>query len=1121
MSEGSTEAARVPAVVAIVVTRDPGPWFDDTLQGLATQDYVDLAVLVIVSGGSGDPTDRVAAALPEAFVRRLPEDRGFGAAVDEAMGMVEGASFFLLCHDDCALAPDAVHLLVEESFRSNAGVVSPKMVHWDDPRALLHVGQNIDKTGAVVERVHDGEIDAGQHDAVRDVFVAPGGCTLVRADLLTALDGFDRAIPAMGEDLNLSWRAHLAGARVVVGPAARVRHLELVAGGARPTVPSGAPSLQALQRRNELYTVLTCYSWLSLLRVLPQAAALAAGEALVAVLVGDLRRVRAVAHAWQWNLARVRSIRRRRVEVQRLRAVSDGDLRGLQLRRSTRLTTYFSRLTHQGVQAAHGLLPGNRREVGGQAGAPAGGPPAGGPPAGGTVAGARLAQAGGVPGGAVPELTGSIGSAFSEDADFDDLDDLGRRGARSRQQGMLATRRGRLLAWLVIVLVLVLGTRNLIGKPWPLVAQFSPFASWTSTWHAFVASTQPAGVGSHAPSSPAFGILGLLGTLLAGRMGLLQEVVLLGCVPAGAWGLSRLLRPFASPRARFAGVFAYLALPLAYDALARGRWDGLVAYAATPWIIGQLAAATGIEPFGSQAGSGPAAPRWRRGLPGRIAVAGAVEAAATAVAPAMALVVVLAGLGIAVGSLPTGSRRAGARALLAALGSTAVALLLLLPWTVATLSAGRGALAVLGLPGRPSTLPGWGGLLRMAVGPIGGSPLGWLLVAVAVAPLLVARGPRFAWAVRLWAVALLGWWVALVSAKAWGGSFAPSVDVMLAPAAVAVAVGAGLAVQAFEADLAGYRFGWRQAVAALSMAALAVGALPTLVEAANGRWGVPTTGFAQAAGLPAPGRAGYRVLWVGDPQALPLGGWSIGPGLAYATSSDGTPSLRQLWPPAHPGPVTQVARDVVVAMRGQTVRLGSLLAGAGIRYVVVVHALAPTAPGTGVASAYAVPPGLDAALGRQEDLRTVPVSVGGLTVYQNAAPRRAAATIGPAGSAGLLDPLGAGLELVLWLGVGLVLVAGRRRLPASAARRRGAGAGTGWRARGQRHRGAPAPARRAPPVATVAPGQREADATLDPRQGSGTPASGAPASGTPASGAPAEGGPVVGRRARVPGGEAT
>src|SRR5487761_1394373 len=329
--EGPPATSRAPAVVAVVVTRDPGPWFDETLVGLAQQDYENLSILVLVAGGGEDPTDRVAARLPDAFVRRLDENVGFGGAGDEGLGMVEGAPFFLLCHDDCAPDPDALHVMVEESYRSNAGVVSPKVVHWRDPRTLLHVGQNVDKTGAVVERVHANEIDAGQHDAVRDVFVAPGGFTLVRADLLRALGGFDRVMVAMGEDLDLSWRAHVAGARVVVAPGARVRHLELVAGGERP-VPNGtgaSPSLQTLQRRHELRTVLTCYSPLHLLRVLPQAFVLALAEIVAASLVGDRRRVRSVIDAWRWNLSHRSELRARRRDVRELRALSDADVRSL------------------------------------------------------------------------------------------------------------------------------------------------------------------------------------------------------------------------------------------------------------------------------------------------------------------------------------------------------------------------------------------------------------------------------------------------------------------------------------------------------------------------------------------------------------------------------------------------------------------------------------------------------------------------------------------------------------------------------------------------------------------------------------------------------------------------
>ena len=108
-------------------------------------------------------------------------------------------------------------------FRSNAGIVAPKLVDWDHPQRLLQVGMGADKGGAPVTLVEPGELDQEQHDAVRDVFVAPGGCVLVRADLFEALGGFDEGMSMFGEDLDLSWRAQVAGARVVVAPGARVR----------------------------------------------------------------------------------------------------------------------------------------------------------------------------------------------------------------------------------------------------------------------------------------------------------------------------------------------------------------------------------------------------------------------------------------------------------------------------------------------------------------------------------------------------------------------------------------------------------------------------------------------------------------------------------------------------------------------------------------------------------------------------------------------------------------------------------------------------------------------------------------------------------------------------------
>src|SRR5579872_3404399 len=160
-----------PLVAVVMVTSDPGAWFEDSLLAVSSLDYPAMALLVLDAHSAEDPTWRVAAVAPDAYVRRLGANRGFGASANAALTMVEGATHFVFCHDDVAPEPQALRIMVEEAYRSNAGIVCPKFVRWDAPDRLLQVGMAADKGGAVVGRVEEDEIDHGQHDVVRDVFV--------------------------------------------------------------------------------------------------------------------------------------------------------------------------------------------------------------------------------------------------------------------------------------------------------------------------------------------------------------------------------------------------------------------------------------------------------------------------------------------------------------------------------------------------------------------------------------------------------------------------------------------------------------------------------------------------------------------------------------------------------------------------------------------------------------------------------------------------------------------------------------------------------------------------------------------------------------------------------------
>ena len=115
-------------------------------------------------------------------------------------------------------------------------------------------------------------------------------------------------------------------------------------------------------------------------------------------------------------------------------------------------------------------------------------------------------------------------------------------------------------------------------------------------------------------------------------------------------------------------------------------------------------------------------------------------------------------------------------------------------------------------------------------------------------------------------------------------------------------------------------------------------------------------------------------------------------GLAYALTPQQLPDATQVFTPAGPGPAGEVAKAVRLAVAGGTVHLGRLLAPAGVRYVVVVDALAPSLVGSSPASVSAPPPaGLNADLLEQDDLQVVP-GVLGAQVYENGADMPVTAT---------------------------------------------------------------------------------------------------------------------------------
>ncbi len=320
-----------PPVVAIVVTKDPGSWFEECLVSLEAQDYPQLSILVVDNGGESDPTERIAEVAPFAFVKRLEEDRGFSAAANEAVGSIEGAPFLLVCHDDVVLESDAVTQLVAEAFRSNSGIVGPKLRDGTERDQLRSVGLSVDRFGAARELVDDGELDQSQHDTSRDLFAVGDACVLIRADLFETVGGFSEAIPFFGEDVDLCWKSHLAGAKV------RYCHRAVGYHRGRFDERRNVDARDRLELRHQARMTLASHDGARLLRVVPAAFVSSAVELVASVVLGRGRVAVDILATWLWVLTHPLAIHRARSRRKAFRRSSESDWSDLQRRGSNRM----------------------------------------------------------------------------------------------------------------------------------------------------------------------------------------------------------------------------------------------------------------------------------------------------------------------------------------------------------------------------------------------------------------------------------------------------------------------------------------------------------------------------------------------------------------------------------------------------------------------------------------------------------------------------------------------------------------------------------------------------------------------------------------------------------------
>jgi GT2 family glycosyltransferase len=283
------------------------------LDSLRRQTYRPLEVIVVDGASQDGSQELVRREYPEARLVALPRNLGFAGNGNAGIRAARGEIVALL-NNDATAEPDWIEQLVRGFDDPRVGSCASKMLLADRPGVLNAAGDFFGRNGLPGNR-GVWEPDRGQYDASEEVFGACAGAVAYRRVMLDDIGLFDERLFYQCEDVDLAFRAQLAGYRCRYVPNARVYHrLSASGGGGLASYYCGRTFIWVLLK-NTPATLLRRY-W-------PRMLAAQIGLALHALWHIREPSARARLRGQARALRELPRILRARAEVQRRRRVSD------------------------------------------------------------------------------------------------------------------------------------------------------------------------------------------------------------------------------------------------------------------------------------------------------------------------------------------------------------------------------------------------------------------------------------------------------------------------------------------------------------------------------------------------------------------------------------------------------------------------------------------------------------------------------------------------------------------------------------------------------------------------------------------------------------------------------
>jgi GT2 family glycosyltransferase len=209
-------------ISVIIVNYNGRRFLDPCLSSLRTQSTTqDFETILVDNASSDDSVDFVRKYFPETKIIENKTNLGFAGGINEGIRTARG-DYILTLNNDIILEPGFIESLTGPMKNNDStGMCAGKMLFPDG--RINSAGICISRSGAAWDRGMFQE-DTGQFDAPEEVFGPCGGAALYRKKMLDEIGLFDEDFFLFMEDVDLAFRARLAGWNCRYVPMARAIH---------------------------------------------------------------------------------------------------------------------------------------------------------------------------------------------------------------------------------------------------------------------------------------------------------------------------------------------------------------------------------------------------------------------------------------------------------------------------------------------------------------------------------------------------------------------------------------------------------------------------------------------------------------------------------------------------------------------------------------------------------------------------------------------------------------------------------------------------------------------------------------------------------------------------------